>query len=221
VWSGLRCVDDHDRALLVRPRCEPLGRIHGSERVRDEVVRDDLHAPGRRDLIERVEVELTSCVGLDDAEVRARALRDELPRHEVRVMVELADDDDVPGPEVVEAPRVRDEVDPLGRAAREDDLPRGRSVHEPGDRLARFLVRGRRAFRQLVDAAMHVRVLVLVEAAQPVEHLARLLGARGRVEERDRLSVDQLVEDRKVRAQAVRVELRLCGDGHAAIVPVP
>ena len=42
VWSSLRRVDDHDRPLLVGPRGEPLDRIDRAERVRDEVVGDDL-----------------------------------------------------------------------------------------------------------------------------------------------------------------------------------
>ena len=57
-------------------------------------------------------------------------LRDELPGDEVRVVLELGDDDDVAGAEVVEAPGVGDEVDRLGRAAREDDLALGRRVDE-------------------------------------------------------------------------------------------
>ena len=42
VRCGLRGVDDHDRALLVRPRGEPLDRVDRPQRVRDEVVGDDL-----------------------------------------------------------------------------------------------------------------------------------------------------------------------------------
>src|SRR5690348_12719353 len=43
VRRSLRRVDDHDRALLVRPRRELLDRVDRAERVRDEVVGDDLH----------------------------------------------------------------------------------------------------------------------------------------------------------------------------------
>ena len=60
----------------------------------------------------------------------AGRLRDELPGDEVRVVLELGDDDDVARPEVLEPPRVRDEVDRLGRVADEDDLARARRVDE-------------------------------------------------------------------------------------------
>ena len=94
------------------------------------LVATTLTLPSPRDRVERVELELAEVVDRDHPEVGARALGDVLPRHEVRVVLELGDDDEVAGAEVVEAPRVRDEVDALGRAAREDDLARRRRVDE-------------------------------------------------------------------------------------------
>src|SRR5512142_3025171 len=67
---------------------------------------------------------------------------------------------------------------------------------------------------------MHVRVRGLVEVAQNVEDLTRLLGAGGRVEVRERLAVDLLLEDGKIRAQLLRVEGGWSSrHGHVAIVP--
>src|SRR4051794_9548044 len=65
---------------------------------------------------------------------------------------------------------------------------------------------------------MHVRVRGLVEIAHRIQHLARLLGARRRVEEREWLAVDQLLEDREVGAHLLRVELPACRHGHSAIL---
>ena len=53
VRDGLRGVDDHDRALLVRPGGEPVDRVDRAERVRDEVRGDDLDPACARDLVER------------------------------------------------------------------------------------------------------------------------------------------------------------------------
>ena len=65
VRRGLRCVDDHDRALLVRPRGELLDRVDRAERVRDEVVGDHLDVAARGDLVERVELQLAeSSIGM-------------------------------------------------------------------------------------------------------------------------------------------------------------
>ena len=206
VRRRLRRVDDHDRALLVRPGREALDRVDRAERVRDEPGRDDLDRALARELVERVELELAGVVDRDVAEARARLARDELPGDEVRVVLELGDHDGVAGAEVLEPPRVGDEVDRLRRAAREDHLALGRRVDEGGDRAAGALVALGRALGEPVDAAMDVRVLVLVERAHPVEHLAWLLGRRGRVEVRERLPVDELLEEREVGAQRGGVE---------------
>src|SRR5205814_2542426 len=51
-----------------------------------------------------------------------------------------------------------------------------------------------------------------------VEHLARLLRARRRVEVGERLAVEGLLEDGEVRAQLVRVERRNGADSHRPTV---
>ena len=152
-------------------------------------------------------------------EVGAGALGDVLPGNEVRVVLELGHEHDVTRPEVVEAPGVGDEVDRLRRAAGEDHLARGGRIDELARRLACALVRLGRPLREQIDAAVHVRVRGLVEVADRVQHLARLLRAGRRVEIRERLSVDLLLEDREVGAQLLRVEGWASRHGHRAIVP--
>jgi hypothetical protein len=91
------------------------------------------------------------------------------------MVLELGNDDDVARAEVVEPPGVGDEIDALRRTVREDHLSRGGRVDEPRDLLARAFVFRRGDLRKRVDAAVHVRVLGLVEVAQLVEHLPRLV----------------------------------------------
>ena len=147
-------------------------------------------------------------------ELGAGLLGDELPRDEVRVMLELGDHDDVARAEVLEPPGVRDEVQRLGRAAREDHLAARRRVDVRAHLLARALVAGGRALGKRVDAAVDVRVAVLVELPHRVEHLPRLLGRRRRVEIGDRLAVHELVEDGEIGAELLRIELGSRCDGH-------
>ena len=215
VRRGLRGVDDHDRALPVRPGDELLDRVDRAERVRDESGRDDLDAALRRDAVELVEPELAVVVDRDRAEARAGPARDVLPRDEVRVVLQLADDDEVALAQVVEPPGVGDEIQRLGGLAREDHLALRGRVHERRHLRASTLVRVRRALGEPVDAAMHVRVGVRVELDHGVEHLARLLRRGRRVEEGDRLPVHELLEVGKIGAQALRIELRRGGHGHA------
>ena len=135
-----------------------------------------------------------------EAQPRAGSLREQLPRHEIAVVLHLGEQDDVAGAEKFSAPRLRHEIDALRRPAREDDLVRARRAEVVAPRLPRALVRLGRARTQLVQAAMHVGVVVLVVVAQRLDHRARLL-RRGRVVEIDqRLAVHLFVQDREVLA---------------------
>ena len=100
VRRGLRGVDDHDRAVLVSPARQPLDGVDRAERVRDEVVGDDLHVPLGRERVEILELQLAVVVEADHPELRAGPLRDVLPGDEVRVVLELGDDDEVARAEV-------------------------------------------------------------------------------------------------------------------------
>src|SRR5207249_7162412 len=110
-------------------------------------------------------------------------------------------------------------IDALSRAVREDQLARLGCIHELRDLLPRTFVFRRCDLGERVDTAVDVRVRRFVEGAQLVEHLAGLVRAHGRVEVRERLAADLLLEDRKVGAELARVQLRLCRYGHPAIVP--
>jgi hypothetical protein len=113
-------VHNHDRSLLVRPSREPLDRVDRPERVRDEVIRDNFDIAVASDRVELRQVELPALVEVDHSERRTGPLRHVLPGNEVRVVLELSDDDDVAGLQVDEAPGIRDEVEPLRRTSNED-----------------------------------------------------------------------------------------------------
>ena len=143
---------------------------------------------------------------LDVADRRALLGRQPLPRDQVRVVLHLREEDLVALAHVRASPRVRDEVDRLGRVAREDDALRRWSVDELRDLRSRFLVRRRRLFAEAVDGAMDVRVVVLVVVDELVDHLPRLLRSRRVVEVNERLPVHLPLEDREVLADPCDVE---------------
>ena len=55
-------------------------------------------------------------------QLRARAFRQQLPRHDVAVMLHFREQNLVAGLDVFAAPRLRHQIDALGRAARENDF---------------------------------------------------------------------------------------------------
>ena len=132
--------------------------MNGAERVRDEIRGDDLHAVVARDLVEVGKVRIAVLVDPQHQELSALPLRDVLPRHEVRVVLELGDDDGVAGAEVVATPRVRDQVQALRGVADEDHFPRIRRVDERSHLLARAFEPTRRPLREHVHGAVDVRV---------------------------------------------------------------
>ena len=178
-----------------------------ADRVRDVRERDQLHAGEQR--VEVVEHQHAVAVGRDVAQLGAGLGGQQLPRHEVGVVLELGGEDRVARSEVRQTPRERDQVDRLGRVARPDDLFGVRRVHETRDlRARRFEVLGRTR-GQFVDAAVDVGVVVLVVVNERIDDRPRLLRGRRRVE------VDQPLAARRPLAQDREVgdDLRLFGVG--------
>jgi hypothetical protein len=184
----------------------------------ETVRRHDLYVVVARDLVELREVGIAVLVDLEHQELRALAVCDVLPRNEVRVVLELGDDDRVAGAEVVAAPRVGDEVQALGRVSDEDDFACVGRVEERAHLLARAFESARRPLGQHVHRPMDVRVRRLVELRHPVQHLPRLLRRVRGIQVRERLAVDLLSEDGKIRAQRARVKLRTGRHSHSQMV---
>jgi hypothetical protein len=108
----LRAVGHDNRAALVRePREQLTSLIVPSEllQVHDG---DDLHPPAAQDLLVLLDQQLPAVVHRDDAKLRARLLTDDLPGHDVRVMLHRGDDDFVAALQISPTVRRRDQVDP-------------------------------------------------------------------------------------------------------------
>jgi hypothetical protein len=84
-----------------------------------------------------------------------------------------------------------------------------RRVDEVAHALARAFVGVGRARRELMRRAMDVRVLVLVEVRDAVDHRLRLVRGGRVVEPHQLLAVDALLQDREVAAHGVDVERRM------------
>ena len=197
--GALRRIDEGQGADGARLPAKLGYRIDRAERIRDMGESEQLHLR-REQLRKLIERERAILAHRHEAQPRAGSFRQQLPRHEVAVMLHLGEQNHVAGAEKFSAPRLRHQVDALGRSAGENDLVRTRRAQIIGDALPRALVGLGRARAQFVQAAMHVGVVVLVIMPERIEHRARLL-RRGRVVEIDqRLAMHLLVEDREVLA---------------------
>ncbi len=196
VRSGLARVDEHQRAGRVRgPRQRP-DVVDRAEHVRHRGDREQLGAA--QDFADRREVEAVVGGERDPAQLDATLLGQHQPGHDVGVVLHLAQHHHVALGQVLATPRVRDEVDGLGRVADEDDLLGLPGVEEPGDLGPRRLEGTRALVGDRVHAPVHVGVRRAVQRVHRVQHLDRLLRARRAVEVHEALPVDLALEDREV-----------------------
>src|SRR6266705_852050 len=91
----------------------------------------------RRQLVER---ESAIVPDRHETQLGARSLGQQLPGHEVAVMLHFREEDHITHADKFPAPRLRHKVYAFGRPAREDDLIGSRSAQVARDTLPRFFV---------------------------------------------------------------------------------
>src|SRR5260370_14353097 len=123
--------------------------------------------------------------------------RDDLPRDDVGVVVEDGEHYQVAGPDVLSTPRVRDQVDGLGRAAGVDDLLGRCGVDESADLFAGGLIALGRLLGDVIRGSVDVRVEVFEVVHHRAGYLPRPLCRVGGIEIRDaRLEDGEVLADR-------------------------
>jgi len=137
----------------------------------------------------------------DIGDFGAGAPGEQLPGHQVAVMLQFGEQDNVAGVQVFRAPGGGDEVDAFGGAAGEDDFIGLAGMEESGGARAGGLEGVGGAVAQFVDAAMHIGIVVLVIMGQRRDDGARLLRGGSVVQVHQRFAVNLLVQDGKILAQ--------------------
>ncbi len=182
------------------------------------------HDTGPRCDHRRVQIEAPVVGHAEPTQRGPRAAGDLLPRDEIGVMLHLRDEDLVartqyePGGATVRCgvhEGIGDQIQGLRGVAREDHLCGGPS-HETGHDRTRALVGVSGLLRELVCAAMHGSVVLLIEVPFGIDHLARLLGGRTGIEvDQAPVAAHRAFQDREILAQRVDVQ-----QGHPA-TPAP
>ncbi len=198
-------VHHHHRARRVGELRHAAHGVDGAERVRHVRDRDD-PGPGREEPLERGHVHLAGVVDRGDPQRRALLLAQHLPGHDVRVVLETGDQHLVARAHVLAAVAPGHEVHRLGGAAQEHDLAALRRAQEALHLRAGALVGGGRQHREVVDAAVDVRVGALVDEALGVDDRLRLLRGGGAVEVDEGLPVNGLPQDGELPPDGVDVE---------------
>ena len=195
--SALRTVHQYGHAVGMGDADHPA---HGVDRAQH--VAHVRHADDARAVVEEpfvfVQHQFATVVYRNYPQLDALACLQELPAHDVGVVLHLAEDDFVAFAHEGLAEAGSHEVDALRRAAREDDLRCAAGIQEAAHRLAGRLVQLRGLLRKEVHAPVHVGVHVVVFVRHGFHHAAGLL-RRGPVVQIDqRATVDLTSQDGEV-----------------------
>ncbi len=197
VWRALRTVHQHRCAGCLGRRHHLLGRVDRPQGVAHLAKRHELRG-ALEELVELVEAQLSSLVDVHVLDRGSLLGGQDLPRHDVRVVLEEGEDEQVALLDMLASPRIRDQVDGLSGAARVDDLlGRGRVDELTDLRAGRLVVRGR-LFGDVVGTPVDVRVELLEVLHHRPGHLAGPLRGVRRVEVGDaRLEDWEILPDRR------------------------
>ena len=174
-----------------------LDRHDGAERVRHLRDRDQLGAIGQQ-LLELVDQEIAFVVDRRPFDDGAVTLPEEMPGHDVGMVLHDREHDLVAGLDVRLAPGRRHEVDRLGGVAGEDDLFGAPGVEKLRHLCAAAFIGFGRRIGEVMQPAMHVGVFGLVGFGHAVEHGSRLLRRGGVVEIDQLLAIDLQRQRRKI-----------------------
>jgi hypothetical protein len=138
---------------------------------------------------------------------RAGALAQQLPRHDVGMMLHAGDDDFIAGPDHAGRRKLLATRLMLSVVAGEDDLLDAGGVQKGAHLFPRLFVGDGGAFRQQMNAAMDVGVIAAVTLADGVNHRFRLLHRSGVIQINQRLAVNPLAQNGKFGADAGQIQL--------------
>ncbi len=153
---------------------------------------------------QRIQIECAVRRDLGHADGGAGTLRDQLPRHNVGVVLHARDQDHVTGLQPRQRPRVGHQVDGEGGAAAQHQVA-GAHVEEACQRVACAFVGVGGFASQCMHRAADVGVVAAVELVHRADHLHRLLAGVGIVEIDQRLAMHFTHQQREVEADAVPV----------------
>jgi hypothetical protein len=169
----LSAVDDDNGTGGMRPPDHLGNRIDRPDHVRNVDQRNQLWLASEQD-IERIEVEVAVIEHRHVRDLGLAVLTEDLPGHDVRVVLHLGEHDQVPTGDIHSPPRVRDEVDRGRGVGGEHGLLRRRSQPR-GDPLARTFVQVGGLDGQRIHPAVDRRARLRVVTSHRVDHRLRRL----------------------------------------------
>ena len=189
VGRALRGVDEHRHAMLMSDADDVGDRIDGAQHIAHMSNADETSAVGEQLLI-LVHEELAAVADRDDTEADALACLQQLPRHDIGMVLHHRHDDLVALLHEF-AHAACHQIDGFGGATGKNNLLCLRCIDEAANGLAGCLMEVGGLLREIVDATVHVGIDVEVFLAHGIKHAQRLLRRGGIVEIHQRPVVDR------------------------------
>ena len=205
VRHRLRAIDQQRDAAPAAFACDLAHRVDRAQHVGDMGDAGELHLR-RQQLDILLHDQLATLVDRRGLHRGATTRGDQLPRHDVGVVLHHRGQDAVARLQLRQHMAVGDQVGGLGGAGGEDDLIARTGMDEPRQLVARAFVSRRGLLAQLMHRARHVGVVLAIVRVHRRDHRLRLLAGVGTVEIDQRLAVYRARQQREVRADALDVE---------------
>src|SRR6185312_99150 len=139
-------------------------------------------------------------------QLRALFIAENLPGHDVGVVLHGRDQDLVTAAHVDSPVSLRHQVDSLGSATNKNEFFYIRRIDEAAHRLACTIMLRRRELREKVNAAMNVGIFLFVIARDRVDDRSRLLRCSSVIEVDQFFSTNVACQDRKVTANSLDIK---------------
>ena len=189
-------VDADQRAGVMSGGSEPGDRVERAQHVAHGGDRQQLRPV--QQTIQIGEVQAAVSGDRDPANLEAPLGGQDVPRHDVGVVLHLGEHDCVRGAQIGAAPRSGNQVHRLGGVLGEHDLIGAGGADEASDIGPGAFHQLCRGCGDLIRAAMDVGVDRAVVVVHRIENGGRLLRRRRRVEVDDRVAVDAALEQREL-----------------------
>ena len=204
VHNALGTVDQHFGPGLVGQVDALFDRDDGAENVGHLGHRHQLGL-GPQQFFVFLHEEITGIVDGHDLDDDPRFVPEQLPGHDVGVMLHMGEDNLVAFLEEFASIGMGYQIDRRRDIAGKDDLVVFFGVEETGDLGAGLLVIVGGFLAQVIGAPMHVGVFTAIGLVHPLDYHFRLLGAGARIQKGDRIAVDFQRQCRKVGADGVNI----------------
>ena len=174
---------------------------------------------GREQRRQLLELESPIITNWNKAKPRTCSFRQQLPWHQVAMVLHHSQQDYVACAKKFSTPRLCDQIDTFGGPAGEDDLVCVRRANVISHSLPRVFVSFRRARAERVQSTMDIRVVVLVKVPKHVDHGARLLRSRSAIEINQRMPVRLLAKNWEIFTDRLPIEYASGNLVHLVICP--